>query len=111
VILASDSVQASALAHKEMPNLIILDTLIPGGGGFVVAERLMVSPTTRHIPIIFMTGIPGGEERAYRTGACSYLMKPCNPFLLLGEIAKALTDEKQLIGNAIGNMGMSLPSA
>jgi len=71
-----------------------------------------VSPATRHIPIIFLTGVPGGKERAYRTGACSYLMQPCNPSLLLSEIEKALeTNEKQLIGNTIGNMGRSLPSA
>ena len=99
VILAFDSVQAYIMAHKEMPDLILLETFIPGGGGFIVAERLKGSATTRHIPIIFLTEISGGEKRAYRLGACSYLMKPYNPSVLLGEITKALeADEKEPLG-------------
>jgi two-component system cell cycle response regulator len=90
VVLAFDSVQAFTLAHKENPSLIILDIMIPGGGGFAVAERMKDSIDTRHIPVIFLTGISGGEERAYRAGACSYLMKPYNPVVLLDTIKKAL---------------------
>jgi len=60
VVLASDSVQAFSMANKEKPNLIILDIMIPGGGGFVVAERLKQSTATHDIPIIFLTGISGG---------------------------------------------------
>jgi len=53
VLIASDSVQAFIMANKEKPDLIILDIMIPGGGGFVVAERLKQSSVTHHIPIIF----------------------------------------------------------
>jgi CheY-like chemotaxis protein len=90
VLVAFDSVQAYVTAQKEQPHLIILDIFIPGGGGFVVAERLKKSPTTRHIPIIFLTGISGAEERAFRAGAYSYLLKPYHPPVLLEEIKKAL---------------------
>jgi putative two-component system response regulator len=108
VILASDSIQAYVMAHKEMPDLIILETFIPGGGGFIVAERLKGSVTTRHIPIIFLTEISGGEKRAYRLGACSYLMKPYDPSVLLGEITKALeADERQSLGPTGENMRIS----
>ena len=94
VVLAFDSAQAFTMAHDEMPNLIILDVFIPGGGGFIVCEKLKDSATTRHIPIIILTGIPGGEERAYRAGACSYMKKPCNPSDLLEEIKDALDPER-----------------
>jgi DNA-binding response OmpR family regulator len=90
VLVAFDSVQAYLTAQEEKPDLIILDIFIPGGGGFVVAERLKKSLTTQHIPIIFLTGISGAEERAFRAGACSYLMKPYHPLLLLEEVKKAL---------------------
>ncbi len=90
VITAFDSVQAYTTAQKEKPDLIILDVFIPGGGGFVVAERLKKSSETQHIPIIFLTGISGEEERAFRAGACSYLMKPYNPPVLLEEVRRAL---------------------
>lgn len=99
VFLAFDSVHAYTLAQEERPDLIILETFIPGGGGLHVAERLKGSAATRHIPIIFLTEISGCEKRAYRVGACSYLMKPYNPHVLLSEIRKALdTDENQVSG-------------
>jgi DNA-binding response OmpR family regulator len=112
VILARDSIQACTLAREEIPSLIILDVFIPGGGGFIVCEKLKNSSTTRHIPIIFLTGIPGGEEKAYQAGACSYLMKPYNPSVLLEEIRKALeTKGKQALEAARTNVGVSsLPS-
>jgi DNA-binding response OmpR family regulator len=90
VLLASDSVQAFMMANKEKPALIILDIMIPGGGGFVVAERLKQSSATHHIPIIFLTGISGGEERAYKVGASGYLMKPYQPEKLLETIHNTL---------------------
>ena len=90
VIIASDSVQAFTMANKEKPDLIILDIMIPGGGGFVVAERLKQSTATHHIPIIFLTGISGGEERAYKVGASGYVMKPYHPDELLETIHRAL---------------------
>lgn len=90
VIFAFDTVQAYTSAHKERPDLIILDIFIPGGGGFLIAERLKMSPATRHIPIIFLTGVSGGEEKAYRAGACCYLMKPFDASVLLEEVKRAI---------------------
>jgi len=90
VVLAGDSVQGFMMANKEKPDLIILDIMIPGGGGFVVAERLKQSTATHHIPIIFLTGISGGEDKAYKIGASGYLMKPYQPEKLLETIHDAL---------------------
>lgn len=90
VVLAFDCVQGLVTAQKERPSLVILDIMVPGGGGFAVAERLKLSVDTRDIPVIFLTGISGGEESAYRAGACSYLMKPYDPDELLSVIKRAL---------------------
>jgi DNA-binding response OmpR family regulator len=90
VVLAFDCVQGLTTAQKEKPDLIILDIMIPGGGGFAVAERLKHSADTRAIPVIFLTGISGEEDRAYKAGACSYLMKPYDPEELLGVIKRTL---------------------
>ncbi len=90
VVVAGDSVQGYLMANKEKPDLIILDIMIPGGGGFVVAERLKQSAATHHIPIIFLTGISGGEDKAYKMGASGYLMKPYQPEKLLEIIRDAL---------------------
>ena len=101
VVLASDSVQAFVMAGKEKPDLIILDIMIPGGGGFVVAERLKQSQTTHHIPIIFLTGILGGEERAYKLGASGYVMKPYHPEKLLETINNALEISGRQTGETV----------
>jgi two-component system, OmpR family, copper resistance phosphate regulon response regulator CusR len=90
VVLAFDSIQGIVMAKKEQPQLIILEMMIPGGGGFAVAEHLKLSTDTCNIPIIFLTGIPGVEERAYKAGAFCHLMKPYNPYELLDVIKKAL---------------------
>ncbi len=90
VVLAVDSTQAFMMVNEEKPDLIILDIMIPGEDGFVVAERLRDSEATRHIPIVFLTGVPGGEERAYQLGASGYVMKPYHPEELLETLRKAL---------------------
>ena len=89
-MIAIDSIQGVTMAHKDKPDLIILDIMIPGGGGFVVAERLKQTADTRDIPIIYLIGIPGTEEKAYQMGASFYFGKPYNPEELLDAIKKAL---------------------
>ena len=78
------------MARNDKPDLIILDIMIPGGGGFAVAERLRQAPDTRDIPFLVLTGIPGTEEKAYQAGAASYFKKPYNPEELLDAIKKVL---------------------
>lgn len=95
VVLAYDTVQGFMMANKEKPDLIILDIMIPGGGGFVVAERLKQSTATHHIPIIFLTGISGGEDKAFKIGASGYLMKPYQPEKLLETIHHALEFDQE----------------
>ncbi len=90
VILASDSVQGFKMAQKEKPDLVILDVMIPGGGGFAVAKQLKLSAETSRIPFIFLTGIPGTEESAYRAGAFHHFLKPYKPNELLDVIKNAL---------------------
>jgi CheY-like chemotaxis protein len=90
VVLAHDSVQAIMIANLERPDLILLDIMIPGEDGFFVTEQLKQSQATQHIPILFLTGVPGGERRAHQLGASGYIMKPYHPEMLLETIQKAL---------------------
>ncbi len=109
VVLARDSIQAIMVANHEKPDLIILDIMIPGEDGFNVLERLKQAAATRTIPIIFLTGVPGGEGRAYKSGACGYIMKPYQPEELLEAIHKALhTKEVQTGRKAARTIGMAL---
>jgi DNA-binding response OmpR family regulator len=101
VVLAYDSLQAILIANQEKPDLIILDIMIPGENGFIVTERLKQSRATRHIPILFLTGIPGGEGRALKLGASGYIMKPYHPEKLLETIQKTLEIKEAQTGQKV----------
>jgi len=96
VVTAFDGAQAIFVAHKEKPDLIILDIRMPAGNGFGVAEKLKHSASTFSIPVIFLTGSPerNSEERAMTLGARFYIKKPYDPEELLDAIKRAL--EKDL---------------
>ncbi|OGW79869.1 MAG: hypothetical protein A3G33_02540 [Omnitrophica bacterium RIFCSPLOWO2_12_FULL_44_17] len=62
VISANDGREAIEKAKKELPGLIIMDIVLPEMNGAEVAICLKQEPKTKHIPIIFLTGMMGGEE-------------------------------------------------
>ena len=92
VVAAFDGAQGVFMAHKEKPDLVILDIRMPAGDGFSVADRLKRSTHTQDIPIIFLTGSPelNSEERAMRSGARFYIKKPYDPEELLDAGRRAL---------------------
>ena len=95
VIAAFDGAQGVFMAHKEKPDLIILDIRMPAGDGFSVAERLKRSSHTWTIPIIFLTGSPEreAEGRAMDLGARFFIKKPYDPEELLDAVKRALEEE------------------
>jgi two-component system, OmpR family, alkaline phosphatase synthesis response regulator PhoP len=100
VAYAFDALQGVQKIHKEKPDLIILDIRIPGGDGFLVAQRLKNSTFTKDIPIIFLTGLPEseGKKKALELGAKFYVQKPYNPEDLLDMIQSALAMGEDLKG-------------
>ncbi|OED41554.1 hypothetical protein AB833_09285 [Chromatiales bacterium (ex Bugula neritina AB1)] len=75
---APDAITAMSSAVRLQPNVVIIDINLPGGDGFMVAERLMSSPDTNSIPYIFMTASKKEEfkQKALRMGALGFLEKP-----------------------------------
>ena len=92
VVTAFDGAQGVFMAHKEKPDLIILDIRMPAGDGFSVAQRLRRSTHTFTIPVIFLTGSPeaSSEEKTRALGARFYIKKPYDPEELLDAIKRAL---------------------
>jgi len=95
VVTAFDGAQGVFIAHKESPNLVLLDIRMPAGDGFSVAQQLRKSIDTLHIPIIFLTGSPekNSEQRAEQLGARFYIKKPYDPEELLDAVRRALETE------------------
>jgi DNA-binding response OmpR family regulator len=92
VVSAYDGAQGVFLAHKEKPDLILLDIRMPSGDGFSVAEKLKQTSRTTRIPILFLTGSPEreAEEKALALGARFYIKKPYDPEELLDAVKRAL---------------------
>ncbi len=97
VVTAFDGAQGVFMAHKEKPDLILLDIRMPAGNGFSVAQRLKRSINTFTIPVIFLTGSPerNAEEKAMALGARFYVKKPYDPEELLDAIRRALEEEPE----------------
>ena len=98
VVSAFDGAQGIFMAHKEKPDLILLDIRMPAGNGFSVAEKLNQSTDTSAIPVIFLTGSPekNSEEKAMALGARFYVKKPYDPEELLDAIKRALEADLDL---------------
>jgi DNA-binding response OmpR family regulator len=92
VITAPDAVLAVSLALKHRPDLILLDLLMPGGNGFLVAERIQDLEAMLGVPCIFLTASkqPGLREQARRLGAAGFFEKPYNAGALLATIRETL---------------------
>ncbi len=97
VIEAADGVQAYALtveaAIAEMPDLVVLDLMMPKMNGFDVLEKLKATPMTAHIPVIVVTARnqAADEMRAQRMGAADYITKPWPAGELEDRVKIALT--------------------
>jgi CheY-like chemotaxis protein/DNA-binding CsgD family transcriptional regulator len=81
VLVATSGETALARAAQAMPDVVLLDAMMPGMDGFEVARRLKAAPGTAHIPIIFMTGLTETEhlEAALAAGGVDYVTKPIKP--------------------------------
>jgi len=81
VLVATSGETALARAAQAMPDVVLLDAMMPGMDGFEVARRLKATPATAHIPIIFMTGLTETEhlEAALAAGGVDYVTKPIKP--------------------------------
>ena len=76
------------LQGDTLPDLILLDIMMPGMSGHEVAERLKRDPRTCDIPIIFLTAMAGTEDEIHglELGAVDYITKPIRPALVLARV-------------------------
>lgn len=77
-ITASDGVKGFALARQELPDLIILDVMMPDVDGFTVANRIRNNPSTKDIPILMLTALSMIQDKTkgFDAGVDDYLVKP-----------------------------------
>ena len=89
---AADAAQAEAEILREIPDLILLDWMLPGQSGIEFVKLLRSDPVTRPVPVIMLTA-RGEEEdkvRGLRDGADDYVTKPFAPKELVARIEAVL---------------------
>lgn len=99
VIIALDGNAGHALAAKERPQLVLLDLGLPGMSGVEVCRALRSSDSTRHIPIIIVTGSIDNEqcEQAFLAGADDCIFKPYHTKELMARIASKIRRVEELM--------------
>ena len=87
--VATNGKKALAMARaSDKPDLILLDVVMPGMDGFEVCRHLKATPTTREIPVIFLTGVTDAEneEKGFEIGAVDYIHKPFSAPIVLARV-------------------------
>jgi diguanylate cyclase (GGDEF)-like protein len=93
VFMATSGAQALALCASKLPDLVLLDVSMPGMDGFEVCARLKADPSTRDIPVIFVTAHndEGSETRGLEAGAVDFIFKPINPSIVRARVKAHIT--------------------
>jgi CheY-like chemotaxis protein len=92
VLSCRDGQEALALAASELPQLIVLDVMMPGLDGLGALRQLKENPATRDIPVVVLSAKGHALTRveADLAGAALFLAKPFSPNQLLGEVQKII---------------------
>ena len=88
VLVAISGDAALELLQHVVPDLILMDAVMPGIDGFETTARIKARPTLAHVPVVFMTGLTESEHviEGFEVGGVDYLRKPVNVHELLARV-------------------------
>ena len=88
VLTAGSGEEGVASARQELPDVILMDIVMPGLNGFQATRQLSKDSSTSHIPVIIVTTKDQETDRLWgeRQGAKGYLTKPVEPMTLMSAV-------------------------
>ena len=97
VAIANSGVEGLQQAHRLVPDLVILDVIMPGMDGYAVCRQMRADPILEDAPILFLTAKTKDEDKidGFKAGADDYLGKPFNIDELLLRIRAILRRVKR----------------
>ena len=97
VFMATSGQQALAMCQKNLPDLILLDIVMPEMDGFAVCSQLKAQPETEKIPVIFLTALNDAEQETHglELGAVDFISKPVNPAVVRARVKTHLMLKQQ----------------
>ncbi len=89
VVTAENGEEAVAKSKSEMPDLILMDVVMPGMNGYQATRAITRDEATKHIPVVMCTSKGQETDKIWgmRQGANDYLVKPIDPKALLEKIS------------------------
>ncbi|MDX1708323.1 MAG: response regulator, partial [Desulfobacterales bacterium] len=93
LLVAKDGNVALSIARKALPNLILLDIMMPDIDGYEVCRRLKADPATAEIPVIFLSALTDTKDKVHGLdlGAVDYVTKPFQPDEVIARVNTHLT--------------------
>ena len=114
VITAGNGEQALARVAAELPDIVLLDVMMPGMDGFEVCRRIKANTKTTHIPVVMVTALdqPSDRVTGLDAGADDFLTKPVDDTALFARVRslvrlKMMTDELRMREETGQSMGLS----
>jgi two-component system phosphate regulon response regulator PhoB len=110
-IQAADAAAALAHVSRELPDLILLDWMLPGIGGIELAKRWRADQRTRNVPIIMLTARTDERDKIHglESGADDYITKPFSPRELMARIRAVLRRRAPEISEeSVSSAGLTL---
>jgi two-component system cell cycle response regulator len=118
VLTASNGAAALAIAEAELPDLVLLDVMMPQMDGFEVCRRLKSDPRTADIPVVMVTALSDAADRlrGLGAGADDFLTKPVNDIALFARVRslvrlKRMMEEWRLREEVCGRFGTATGAA
>jgi two-component system cell cycle response regulator len=98
VSVAASGQEALAMVQRSLPDVVLLDVMMPGMDGYEVCRRLKAQPATAHIPVVMVTAPTDQAERVrgLEAGADDFLSKPVDDATLFARL-RALLRMKQVL--------------
>jgi serine phosphatase RsbU (regulator of sigma subunit) len=93
LLIAKNGESALKIVHKATPDLILLDIMMPEMDGYEVCRRLKSDPTTKEIPVIFLSALGDTKDKVQglNLGAVDYITKPFQPDEVIARVNTHLT--------------------
>lgn len=97
IYFATDGEKALELVQARMPDLVLLDIMMPGMDGYEVCSRIKADPSTRDIPVIFISAKSEVEDetRGLEVGAIDFITKPISPPIVKARVRNHLLLKRQ----------------
>ncbi|QNK61193.1 response regulator [Pedobacter sp. PAMC26386] len=88
--LSSTFAELKGKLNDSLPDLFIIDVMLPDGNGIEICEDLKTDIFTKHIPVIVMSANPDSKEKSVTAGADAYISKPFDLDYVVKRIEKLL---------------------